>query len=263
MQKKHPLVINWKQNKSTLNGWISLANAFSVEIMASHDFDSLTIDMQHGVSDYTSMLNMLPSIQRNNIQALVRVPWLDPAQIMKTLDAGAGGIICPMINTQEDAQKLVEYSMYAPVGARSFGPIRAKYVYEENYADIANQSILIIAMIETKTAIDNIDDILSVDGIDAIYIGPADLSLSLGATPKFDQDDPIVLENIEYILKKAKEYNKFAGIHNGDVNYALKMTSLGFDFVTVASDAMLIAKGANELVNGFRRQKVQADSSNY
>ncbi|NQY52551.1 MAG: 2,4-dihydroxyhept-2-ene-1,7-dioic acid aldolase [Campylobacteraceae bacterium] len=259
--KNHKLIQKWTNGQTSLNAWLSIPEAFSAEIMAHTGFDSITIDMQHGVNDYLKTVDMLRAINTTDTVTMVRVPWLDPAHIMKILDAGVNGIICPMINNKKEAQKLVEYSYYPPFGKRSFGPIRAKYVYEGNYAKVANESLLIIAMIETKEALDNLDEILSVDGIDAVYIGPADLSFNLGYEPKFDQEEPYVLEKIKYILKTVKKHNKFAGIHNASVEYALRMKNLGFDFVTVGSDANFIIKAASEVVSSFKNRKKEESSS--
>lgn len=259
--KNHKLIQKWTNGQTSLNAWLSIPEAFSAEIMAHTGFDSITIDMQHGVNDYLKTVDMLRAINTTDTVTMVRVPWLDPAHIMKILDAGVNGIICPMINNKKEAQKLVEYSYYPPFGKRSFGPIRAKYVYEGNYAKVANESLLIIAMIETKEALDNLDEILSVYGIDAVYIGPADLSFNLGYEPKFDQEEPYVLEKIKYILKIAKKHNKFAGIHNASVEYALRMKNLGFDFVTVGSDANFIIKAASEVVSSFKNSKIEESSS--
>ena len=259
--KNHQLIKAWENRQTTLNGWLSMPEAFSAEIMAHQGFDSLTIDMQHGINDYLKAVDMLRAINTTSTTTMVRVPWLDPAHVMKILDAGVDGIICPMINNKEEAQKLVEYSYYPPMGKRSYGPIRAKYVFEGNYAQIANNSILIVAMIETKEALDNLEDILSVEGIDAVYIGPADLSFNLGYEPKFDQEEAFVLETIKHILKTAKKYNKYAGIHNATVEYALKMKALGFDFVTVGSDANFMIKAANEVSSAFHNKNKEKNSS--
>jgi 4-hydroxy-2-oxoheptanedioate aldolase len=249
--KNNKLIQSWSEGKTTLNGWLSIPEGFSAEIMAHAGFDSLTIDMQHGINDYLKTVDMLRAINTTKTTTMVRVPWLDPVHIMKILDAGVHGIICPMINNKEEAQKLIEYSYYPPRGKRSFGPIRAKFVFEGNYAQVANDSLLIVAMIETQEALDNLEDILSVEGIDAVYIGPADLSFNLGFSPKFDQEEPYILEQIKHILKTAKKYNKYAGIHNGTVDYALTMKDLGFDFVTIGSDANFIINGANNVVSSF------------
>ena len=262
--KTHKLVQSWEKNISTLDGWLAMPSAFGAEIMAHQGFDSLTIDMQHGINDYLTTVDMIRAINTTSVPTIVRVPWLDAAHIMKTLDAGASGIICPMINNKKEAEKLCEYAYYAPIGRRSFGPVRANFVFEGDYAKNANNSLLIIAMIETQEALDNLDDILSVEGIDAIFIGPADLSLSLGYTPKFDQEEPFIAKTIEHILKTAKKHNKYAGIYNATVQYAMKMSNLGFNFVTVGSDAGFITQGSSEVVNTFKNRKVTSnDGTSY
>lgn len=244
------VIQKWNQKIPTINGWISLNNPFSAEIISHAPFDTLTIDMQHGVSDYATLIPMLQAIAKSHIPVFARVPWLEAGIVQKVLDAGVCGIIAPMINTKEDAQKLTTYCKYPPIGQRSFGPIRAKFVFEGDYFSLANQQILIFAMIETEEAIKNLDDILQED-ISGIYIGPADLSASLGATPKFDQEDPKVLQAIAFILQKAKQYGKYAGIHNLSPSYAKKMQAMGFDFLTIGSDAFFMLDAAKKAIEAF------------
>ncbi|MCX2682514.1 aldolase/citrate lyase family protein [Campylobacter sp. MIT 21-1685] len=241
----------WSNNSTTLNGWISLNNNFSAEVMAYAGFDTLTVDMQHGISEYSTLIPMLTSIQSTKTPVFARIPWLEAGVLMKTLDAGVDGIICPMINTAQDAQKLVEWSRYPPLGKRSFGPLRAKFL-KKNYFENSNQEICVFAMIETKEAIANLDDILNVKGIDGVYIGPADLSSSFGITPKFDQENETILENISLILRKTKSHKKYAGIHNLSAFYAKRMARLGFDFVTLASDLIFMFEGAKNAIKEFR-----------
>ena len=118
----------WEEEKSVLNGWLFINCTLTAEIMSRQNYDSLTIDMQHGLIDYPDLLGMLQGITGSEVTPLVRVPWLDPAYIMKALDAGASGIICPMINNRIEAEKLVSYMKYPPLGNRSFGPIRQNIV---------------------------------------------------------------------------------------------------------------------------------------
>jgi len=250
--KKHTLVKQWKEGRATSNGWLTIPEGSTAEVMAHQGFDSLTIDMQHGIHDYLKVVDLLRAINTTPTKSIVRVPWLDPTHIMKILDVGASGIICPMINNKEEAEKLVEYAYYPPLGKRSFGPIRAKFLYEEDYDKCANDEILVFAMIETKEALDNLEDILSVEGVDAVFIGPADLSFSLGYKPKFDQEEPFVLNIIKHILSTAKKYDKFAGIYNGTVDYAKKMVQLGFDFVTIGSDVNFLTKEASRVCRDFK-----------
>jgi len=177
----------WRSGGAAVNGWLCIPSSFSAETMAHQGWDSLTIDLQHGIVDYPAMISMLQAISTTDTVPIARVPWLEPGILGKTLDAGAYGVICPMINTREDAQKLVAYTHYVPRGTRSFGPLRAQLYGGADYFQHANDTIVTFAMIETAHALDHVDDILSVEGLDAIYIGPADLSLALGCRPTFRQ----------------------------------------------------------------------------
>ena len=242
----------WSKGEAVVNGWLAIPSSFSAETMAHQGWDSITIDMQHGMVDYQSAVAMLQGISTTGTMPLARVPWLDPGIIMKMLDAGSYGIICPMVNTAEDAERFVTACRYPPRGQRSFGPIRASLYAGGDYAQHANDEIIPFAMIETAEALDNLDDILSVDGVDAIYIGPADLSNALGCTPKLDQDEKPVVEAIDYIVRKALEKGVTPGIHNLTPEYALKMIDKGFRFVTISSDARLMAAAAAAAIGKMR-----------
>ncbi len=242
----------WANHKPVINGWLAIANGFSAEIMANQGWDSLTVDLQHGLLDYQAMTTMLQAISTTNTVPVVRVPWLEPGIIMKTLDAGAYGVICPMVNTREDAQRLVAYTNYAPRGTRSFGPVRALIYGGADYPTHANDTIVRFAMIETAQALDNLDTILSVEGLDAIYIGPSDLSLSLGCKPTFDDVEPKVAQAIAHIVERAKAHGVKAGIHNGRVDVAKARIAMGYQFVTISSDARLMAAGAQEILGAMR-----------
>jgi 4-hydroxy-2-oxoheptanedioate aldolase len=238
----------WKQGGAAVNGWLAIPNGFCAETMAHQGWDSLTIDLQHGVVDYAAMVTMLQAISTTPTVPLVRVPWLEPGILMKTLDAGAYGVICPMVNTREQAQKLVAWTHYAPQGTRSFGPVRALLYGGADYPQHANETIVTFAMIETAQALDNLDAILSVQGLDAIYIGPSDLSLALGCKPAFDDVEPKVAQAIDHVLARAQAHGIVAGIHNGTPEAALARIDKGFQFVTISSDARLIAAGAQQVL---------------
>jgi 4-hydroxy-2-oxoheptanedioate aldolase len=180
----------WRDKLPAINGWLTVPSGVSAETMAHQGYDSLTIDMQHGLIDYQAMLSMLQAISTTPTVPIVRVQWLEAGILMKALDAGAYGVICPMINTRADAQKLVARTHYAPRGTRSFGPTRASLCGGLDYAQHADDTIVTFAMIETAQALDNLDSILSVEGLDAIYIGPSDLSLALGGKPAFEDHQP-------------------------------------------------------------------------
>jgi 4-hydroxy-2-oxoheptanedioate aldolase len=178
---------------------------------------------------------------------LARVPWNDPAILMKSLDAGVYGVICPMINTRAEAEALVRACKYPPRGYRSFGPVRASIYAGGDYIDHANDDLVVMPMIETAEALRNLDEILSVPGVDAVYVGPADLSLALGCRPRLDQTDAPVVEAQQKIVEACKRHGVVAGIHNATSGYALKMMAAGYQFVTLASDSRhLAAKAAEE-----------------
>jgi 4-hydroxy-2-oxoheptanedioate aldolase len=243
----------WRDDRAAINGWLAIPDGFAAETMAHQGWDTLTIDMQHGVIDYPAMVHMLQAISTTPTVPIVRVPWLEPGIVMKTLDAGAYGVICPMVNTREDAQKLVAWTNYAPRGTRSFGPVRALLYGGADYPAAANDTIVRFAMIETAQALDNLDAILSVEGLDAIYIGPSDLSLALGCRPVFDDVDPPVAQAIAHILERAKAHGVQAGVHNGRPDVAQARVAMGFRFVTVGSDARLLAAGSQQILAAMRQ----------
>ena len=246
----------WAKGQATLNGWLSIGNSFTSEIMAEQGYDSLTVDIQHGFLDYNDAKTMLQAIRASHVTPMVRVPWLDPGIIMKSLDAGAYGIICPMINTSEQASALVDAMRYPPHGTRSFGPTRANISAGANYASEANENMVSFAMIETAEAVKNVDGICATKGLDGIYIGPADLTLSVtkgSLIPGFDREEPEMIEVIKRILAAAKSHNICAGIHCGTPQYAAKVISWGFDLTTISSDVRLLAAGSGASINQTRK----------
>jgi 4-hydroxy-2-oxoheptanedioate aldolase len=246
----------WARGDAVVNGWLAIPSAFSAEVMAHQGFDSLTVDMQHGVVDYQVAVTMLQAISTTPTIPLARVPWNDPARLMKILDAGVYGVVCPMINTAEQAEALVQACRYPPRGYRSWGPVRALFYAGADYGDHANQDLVVMPMIETAEAVRNLDAILSVPGVDAIYVGPADLSLALGVRPRLDQTEPVVVEAQERIVQACKRHGVVAGIHTGSATYALKMIAAGYRFVTLASDSRFLAAKAAEEVNAVRQSAV-------
>ncbi len=253
----------WARGGAVANGWLAIPNSFSAETMAHQGWDSLTVDLQHGVVDYQAMVAMLQAISTTDTVPVVRVPWLEPGILMKALDAGAYGVICPMVNTRADAEKLVAYTHYAPRGTRSFGPVRALLYGGADYPKHANDTIVTFAMIETAQALENLDDIMSTPGLDAIYIGPSDLSLALGCNPTFDDLDPKAAQAVEHILARAKAHGLVAGIHNGSPEAAARRIAMGFQFVTISSDARLIAAGSQQVLATLRASAPKATPDGY
>lgn len=251
--RENRLKAMWARGETVVNGWLAIPAGFSAEVMAHQGFDALTIDMQHGIVDYQTAVSMLQGISTTGVTPLARVPWNDPGTIMKILDAGAYGVICPMINTRAQAEALVAACKYPPRGYRSFGPARASIYAGADYAEHANESLIVMPMIETAEALKNLDAILSTPGVDAIYVGPADLSLALGCRPRLDQTDEPVVEAQKQIVDACKRHNVVAGIHNATAAYSLKMIELGYRFVTLASDTRHLALKAAEEVGLVRK----------
>jgi len=238
-----------KSGKACINAWLAIPSGFSAEVMAQCGWDSVTVDMQHGVQDYLSMVQCFQAIGAYPVTPLVRVPWNEPGIIGKVLDGGAWGVICPIVNTADEAKALANACLYPPSGKRSNGPIRtAMYGEASTYQSIANEQVLIIPMIETQEAIDNIDSILDVPGISGIYIGPSDLGLSLGWKPTLDREEPEIFPIYEKLVKATAKRGQFSGIHNATGVYAGRMIAMGFRFVSIANDSGLMARASREQI---------------
>ena len=238
-----------KSGKACVNAWLAIPSGFSAEVIAQCGFDSVTVDMQHGVQDYQSMVQCFQAMDKYPITPMVRIPWNEPGIIGKVLDGGSWGVICPMVNTPAEAKALASSCLYPPQGKRSNGPIRAvAYGEASPYQSIANDEVLVMPMIETQEAIDNIDAILDVPGISGIYIGPSDLGFSLGMIPKLDRDEPEILKIYEQLIAATNKRGLFAGVHNLSGAYAARMIKMGFSFVTLNNDSGLMARAArNEI----------------
>lgn len=249
--KKNGLRQLWADGKPAINGWLSIGDPFVAEIMAAQNYDSITIDMQHGALDYSEVLPMFQAMRASGKTLMARVPWNDPGIIMKALDAGAYGIICPMVNSRAEAEALVSAMRYPPGGTRSFGPTRVNFAAGPGYAAEANDEVLAIAMIETAEAIENLEEIVTTPGLDGIYVGPSDLTLGAnnGALPPgLDRQEPEMIALIRRILEAAKSAGIRAGIHCGTPEYAAKAIEWGFDLATVSGDVSLLSAAASKSI---------------
>ncbi|MBO0903242.1 HpcH/HpaI aldolase family protein [Jiella sonneratiae] len=244
----------WEAGRPAVNGWLSIGSPFTAEIMAGQGYDTITIDLQHGALDYAAMLPMLQAMRALPVTPIVRVPWREPGIVMKALDAGAMGIICPMINNAEEAAEFASFMRYPPKGTRSFGPTRAAFAHP-GYGVSANDAVLALAMIETKEGLQNVEAIAATPGIDGLYVGPADLALgtSDGAlVPGFDPEDEGLVESIRRIAAVARANGKRAGLHCGSPDYAAQAIGWGFDLTTVSGDSRLLALAAAASVQRWR-----------
>jgi 4-hydroxy-2-oxoheptanedioate aldolase len=241
--RENTLKTAWKQDKPTFGLWLSSADPVAVENLGGVGFDYMCLDLQHGLIDYSHVVPALQAQQRSESIPIARAPWNEPGIIGKLLDAGTMGVIIPMVNTVAEAEQAVAACRYAPAGSRSFGPARAAPALGGGYFQEANDQIACIPMIETVTALENLDEIVKVEGIDAIYVGPADLGISLGLGPGSDNADPSFQDALSHIVSACQGAGIAPGIHTVP---ELVQTRLGqgFKMITVTSDAGAIVAGA-------------------
>lgn len=254
----------WRAGEQTVGCWLSLANSYSAESIAHLGFDWVCIDLQHGMIDYTDLAQMLPAISTSQATPLVRVPWNEPYEIMKVLDAGAYGVIVPMVNNREEAEQAVAACRYPPLGNRSFGPIRGALYGGKGYAQEANDQLACIAMIETKEGIEKVEEIVQTPGLDGVYIGPADLALAMGLQVFGDQPQDEHLEMVKHIHSVCQANQVAIGIHTSSLAYTQKYLELGFNFVTLGSDSgHMMKNAAKELAAARGSQEQQRESTGY
>jgi len=243
----------WSEGGAAVNGWLSIPSSITAELVARQDYDSIVIDLQHGLIDYQAAIGMMQAINAaGDATVVARPPWNEPGIIMKCLDAGAWGILCPMINTVEDAKAFVGACHYAPKGYRSVGPTRAMSMFGPDYIQRANDHVMTLAMIETAEAFENAEAIAATPGLSALYIGPADLAQSLGYPVEMDPTDESLMTAFERIRDAAKAAGKKVGMHCMMPDYARDMANRGFDFVTLGNDVRMLTSELQARVSAFR-----------
>ena len=242
----------WRAGQYVTMGWLSISHGFTAEVMARQGFDTLCIDMQHGTTEMNDVWPMLQAISQTDTVPVVRVPWNDPATIMKALDLGAYGIIVPLVNTAADAAKAVAACRYPPVGMRSSGPVRALHYGGADYVANANDEIVIMAMIETKEGLANLDAICATPGLDAVYIGPSDLSFALGMVPRGDNPDPVHIATCDKIRESAHKHGIKAVMHCASAVFAAGAVKRGFDMVMLTSDLASMIAGARRQLDDLK-----------
>lgn len=242
----------WDSGRPSIGGWCTVPSPFSAELMGRAGYDWVCIDTQHGLMSHEQMATMLATVTIVGTPTFVRVTWNQPDHIMKALDGGAQGVIVPMVSSAAEARQAVSWAKYAPLGIRSWGPIRAALGVDDYSAEKANRSTVVLPMIETSGAMENLDEILSVDGVDGVYVGPADLALSHGMTPTLDVTDPRHEEMIVRIGRACQEHGVVAGIHCDTIQTVRRWRSHGYRMFTVGSDANFIRKAATNIAaNAF------------
>ena len=241
----------WREDKPALGGWLSIGNTFSAEVMAAQDLDWLCLDMQHGVIGYDTAVPMLQTISATGVTPIVRVPWCEPAMIMKMLDAGAYGIIVPLVNDRAQAEAAAAACRFPPQGIRSHGPTRAAYYAGFDYLALANDEVLCIPQIETVEAMENLDDILSVPGIDAAYIGPMDLTISMGITPEQDGEAEEYVQARKRVVESCHKHGVVPGVHSNP-GVAARRIEEGFRLIRITGDHSAMARAVREDIRAVR-----------
>ncbi len=232
-------------NSPIINGWIHSPCTLSAEVLANSNFNSITIDLQHGMLDFNECRIILQILCKYDIFPIVRVPSNNTDIINKCLDAGAKGIICPLINTKKDCQTFIENCFYPPSGIRSYGPTIAALNNNKYFSNSKKETVSII-MLETRESVSNLSEILQLKLLDIIYVGPFDLSISYGKSPENIFSDIHMKKTYKEILLKVKKAGKKAAIHCLGATTALNFLKIGYDFVTLSTDMGLLKKSIDQ-----------------
>lgn len=231
----------WNAGEETLGIWVSVPTTVNAEIAARQPVSYVCVDNQHGVNDYLVTATMFQAIELAGNVPIARVPWNEQGIIGKMLDAGAHGVIVPMVNTRAEAEAVVRAVRYAPKGSRSWGPMMAAMRHDD-YRAWADANVAAIPMIETAEALENLDEVLSVPGIDAAYVGPADLAISLGLGPSGNDGNPLFDDALQAIVDACRRHDVVPGIHATGSLTPLRR-SQGFRMITVTGDVVSLGVG--------------------
>jgi len=236
----------WRAGKPVFGGWAVLPTPFSVELIAQQGVGYVCVDQQHGLIDYAQTLDMYRAAEGRGVVPLTRVPANEGWMIGKALDAGAQGVIVPLVNSREEAAAAVRACRYPPSGIRSYGPIRAALVSATRDTQALGNAVLCFVMVETREALDNIDEIASTPGLDGIYIGPADLALGLGLPPDLDKTEAEHVAAVERIFQACRRHGIVAGIQCATGASGRSYAERGFGLITVIKDSALLQAGARQ-----------------
>jgi 4-hydroxy-2-oxoheptanedioate aldolase len=239
-------------DRPLFGAWCLVPGSFPIEIMGRAGFDWVCLDMQHGFIGGEVLLSMIQALDLTGTPSLVRVAQNDPAMILKALDAGANGVIVPMIDSPEDARAAVQSCRHPPLGSRSYGPTRLALANPGFAPDDANRDVACIVMIETAGAIRHLDEILSVPGVDGIYLGPRDLGLNLGLPGSITPDLPDAGPLVDRLLAACARHGVMPGMHALDAQTALRWREAGFKMINTCVDTVLLQQGAAENLRQVR-----------
>jgi 4-hydroxy-2-oxoheptanedioate aldolase len=242
-----------KRGEPALGGWLSFPSVATARVMARLGFDWLVVDMEHSAQSPALMADMVATIaDAGTCAPIVRVPYNSVEWFKWALDAGAWGVVVPMVNSREEAQRAIEFSKYPPLGNRSIGGIFGPYGFGTTdwpgYAQVANDEIMMIMQIESAQALQNLDEILSVPGVDVAFVGPNDLHAQLGLIPSSDGAEPAFVEALERVKVAARKHHVALGIFSSDGKAAAARVRQGFQMISVTTDVgSMIAAAAQNL----------------
>jgi len=243
----------WAKGATAVNGWLLSPSPFGAELMTRADYDCITIDLQHGLLDYNDMLDILRALSGTDVVPVVRLGEFSSAEVGRVLDAGAKALICPLVNTRAQAEAFVRAAKYPPTGHRSFGPARAALQDGPGaYFANADRDVVLLAMVETAQAMSNLDEILSVDGLDGVYIGPADLGIALGLGLPTPVPNPKLVEAMHQVQAACARHRKVAAVHSVPGISPRALSEQGFRLVTSGIDMEFMLVGAAQAVQAAR-----------
>jgi 4-hydroxy-2-oxoheptanedioate aldolase len=237
---------------TAVNGWLSNDSAYLAEALSYAGFDAITVDLQHGMFGLEGAVRLIQAISAGPAEPFARCSSHDPAVIGKLLDAGAYGIICPSIDTPEQAADFVAACRYPPIGKRSFGPGRGLLYGGPDYPERADETVMTWAMIESRAALDAVAEIAAVPGLDGLFVGPNDLALSLGLRPGLTPPAPASRRAWERICEVAHAAGLYAGTFCADGATAARLTRLGYDLVTPGNDVAQLLAGTAAAISAAR-----------
>ncbi len=246
----------WKSGKAPTVAWCNTPDPFIAELMAHVGFDAMLLDMQHGMTIGPDRAGLwLQAVSHTDTVPMVRVPWNEPVFIQWALDAGAYGVVVPLVNNYEEATKAGGACRYPPLGYRSIGPNRASLYAGADYAQQANEEIICLVMIESIKTVDHLEEMAEAPGIDGFYIGPGDLALSMGVAIADRQESAKHAEACQKVLEVAKSHGLIAGIHCGSPEEVLKRQAEGFMFCQVMTDVSTLSRAAGVALQAVRSAK--------
>jgi 4-hydroxy-2-oxoheptanedioate aldolase len=247
-----PVRARWAAGETAFAAWLLLESPAAAAAVASAGFDATVIDLQHGHATLADLPGLSATLETSPVVPFVRSAWNHPADLMRSLDLGFRGVICPMVGSRAEAEAFVAACHYPPVGTRSYGPIHAAFGRGREHTTAAEEAILLFAMIETAEGLANLDEIASTPGLDGLFVGPADLSLGMGLDTFVDLTDPALLGALDSVIAAAFEHDLAPGIHTPSSSDAAAMARRGFRLVSCAVDEDLLRDAAGMALRDTR-----------